>query len=54
MNTTGAANSRFSAIDGWRGVSAQIVATYHYPKTGIIQELILFRHGWIFVDFFFV
>jgi peptidoglycan/LPS O-acetylase OafA/YrhL len=44
---------RLRALDGWRGLCALIVALFHFPIWGPIQELRLVSHGWLFVDFFF-
>lgn len=45
---------RFTALDSWRGICALIVALFHFPLTGKVNELPLIAHGWLFVDFFFV
>lgn len=45
---------RYRALDGWRGLCAIIVATYHYPRVMEFLHWPLFSAGWIFVDFFFV
>lgn len=49
---------RFLALDSLRGVCACIVAVFHLTfnllGTGPITGLALVKHGWLFVDFFFV
>lgn len=45
---------RFTALDGWRGVCALLVAVYHLHTTSHIEQLNFIRHSHLFVDFFFV
>jgi peptidoglycan/LPS O-acetylase OafA/YrhL len=45
---------RFKALDGWRGLSAILVALFHIPVLTSIAALPFFRHSFLFVDFFFV
>ncbi len=45
---------RYRALDGWRGVCALLVATYHYPRSFSVLDWPIFSAGWVFVDFFFV
>ncbi|MCQ0990306.1 acyltransferase family protein [Jiella marina] len=45
---------RFAALDGWRGICALLVVCLHAPVSGFIHESAFFRHGFLFVDFFFV
>jgi peptidoglycan/LPS O-acetylase OafA/YrhL len=46
--------TRFIALDGWRGVCALLVATYHLHLTSHAFGLDFIRGSWLFVDFFFV
>lgn len=46
--------ARFSALDGWRGICALLVAIYHFSTTSHIGQWGLVRHAYLFVDFFFV
>ena len=46
--------ARFEALDGWRGICAMLVVLFHAPVAGIVHETAFFRHGYLFVDFFFV
>lgn len=46
--------SRFTALDGWRGVCALLVAVYHFQTTSHLEHLAFVRHSYLFVDFFFV
>lgn len=45
---------RFTALDGWRGVCALLVAIYHLHTTSHFEQLDFIRHSYLFVDFFFV
>lgn len=45
---------RFSALDSWRGIAALMVALFHLPVAGHLYPVPLVRHGFLFVDFFFV
>lgn len=45
---------RFAVLDAWRGVCAVMVVLLHAPISGPFAALGLVRHGWLFVDFFFV
>lgn len=47
-------DARFTTLDSLRGVCALIVALFHFPLTGEVNELPLIANGWLFVDFFFV
>lgn len=53
-NARGGGGERFEALDSLRGLSACSVFFYHFITTGIICNLPIFRHAWLFVDFFFV
>ncbi len=44
----------FRALDGWRGLCALLVAAYHFPGTGFIENSAIIRNASYFVDFFFV
>ena len=44
----------FTALDGWRGICAILVALYHFPTTSHIGQSGIVRHSYLFVDFFFV
>ncbi|NDV86151.1 acyltransferase family protein [Aurantimonas aggregata] len=46
--------SRFQALDGLRGICALLVVVFHAPVSGAVYESSFFRHGFLFVDFFFV
>ncbi|KAB0680382.1 acyltransferase family protein [Aureimonas leprariae] len=46
--------ARFEALDGLRGVCALMVVLLHLPLSGWLGEVRLFRHSFLFVDFFFV
>lgn len=48
------AQGRFTVLDSWRGVCALIVVIYHFTAKSHLLFLPFFRHGWLFVDFFFV
>jgi peptidoglycan/LPS O-acetylase OafA/YrhL len=45
---------RFSALDGWRGVCAILVALLHFEAYSHLYRLSFFRNSALFVDFFFV
>jgi peptidoglycan/LPS O-acetylase OafA/YrhL len=45
---------RFSALDGWRGVCAILVALLHFEAYSHLYSLSFFRNSALFVDFFFV
>lgn len=45
---------RFIALDSLRGIAALMVAAHHIQGEGFLLSLALLRHGWLFVDFFFV
>ena len=45
---------RFTALDGWRGICALLVALYHFHATSHVEQLGLVRNAYLFVDFFFV
>lgn len=45
---------RYDALDSMRGICACIVALFHFHTLGGITNFPLVRHGWMFVDFFFV
>lgn len=47
-------SARFEALDGWRGICALLVALFHFFALNHFLELRFFRHGYLFVDFFFV
>ena len=48
------ASTRFDVLDAMRGICALIVALYHFNTTGLLSQLGIVKHGWIFVDYFFV
>lgn len=50
----GAANSRFEALDGWRGVCACLVVLFHFHGYSPVYFSPLVRNSYLFVDFFFV
>jgi peptidoglycan/LPS O-acetylase OafA/YrhL len=45
---------RYTALDSWRGLCALLVALFHLPVKAAVLEFGLIRHGYLFVDFFFV
>ena len=46
--------ARYDVLDSLRGVCALMVVLYHLHPEGLIAASSLARHGWLFVDFFFV
>lgn len=46
--------TRYSVLDGWRGVCAVVVALHHLQADGHFFTLPFLRNAWLFVDFFFV
>lgn len=48
------AERRFDALDGWRGICALMIVLLHAPVSGPLFDSRLVRHGFLFVDFFFV
>ena len=44
----------FTALDGWRGVCAVLVAIYHFHSTSHLSQSGIIRNSYLFVDFFFV
>ncbi|CAN5239844.1 acyltransferase [soil metagenome] len=49
-----AAQQRFDVLDALRGLCALLVVFFHLPVSSHLHPLPLFRHGYLFVDFFFV
>jgi peptidoglycan/LPS O-acetylase OafA/YrhL len=47
-------HERFRVLDGWRGISALLVALIHLNAYGYFVDVPLFGNAWLFVDFFFV
>lgn len=47
-------NSRYYALDGWRGIAALFVALLHFRFVSHISTLPIVQHAGLFVDFFFV
>ena len=45
---------RYVALDSLRGVAACMVVLLHVQAQGVLLFSPLVRHGWLFVDFFFV
>jgi peptidoglycan/LPS O-acetylase OafA/YrhL len=45
---------RYVALDSLRGVAACMVVLLHVQARGVLLFSPLVRHGWLFVDFFFV
>lgn len=45
---------RFVAFDSLRGVAALLVVAFHVFDGGVAPGWFFARHGWVFVDFFFV
>ena len=45
---------RFQALDAWRGIAAVMVVFFHMPIAWSLYSEGIFRHSWLFVDFFFV
>jgi peptidoglycan/LPS O-acetylase OafA/YrhL len=48
------AQQRFDVLDALRGLCALLVVLFHLPISSHIHGLPLLRHGYLFVDFFFV
>ena len=48
------AAQRFDVLDALRGLCALLVVFFHLPVSSHLHPLPLFRHGYLFVDFFFV
>ena len=48
------AQQRFDVLDALRGLCALLVVFFHLPVSSHLHPLALFRHGYLFVDFFFV
>ncbi len=46
--------TRFAALDSWRGIAACMVALMHVSAYSHIEQLALVRNAYLFVDFFFV
>ena len=46
--------TRFEVLDSLRGVCALLVVLFHLPVSSHLHALALTRHGYLFVDFFFV
>lgn len=46
--------TRFTVLDGWRGLAALFVALFHLPVPGHFYLLPFVRGSYLFVDFFFV
>jgi peptidoglycan/LPS O-acetylase OafA/YrhL len=46
--------TRFVALDAWRGMCALLVAMFHLQAYSHIYDSNLVRHSYLFVDFFFV
>ena len=44
----------FTALDGWRGVCAILVAIYHFHTSSHLGQSGIIRNSYLFVDFFFV
>ena len=42
------------SLDGWRGICAILVATYHFSLLSDVGRLQIVRHAYLMVDFFFV
>ena len=49
-----ASQQRFDVLDALRGLCALLVVFFHLPVSSHLHPLALFRHGYLFVDFFFV
>lgn len=47
-------HGRFVALDSLRGVAALLVVAFHVFDGGVAPGWSFARHGWVFVDFFFV
>jgi peptidoglycan/LPS O-acetylase OafA/YrhL len=45
---------RYNALESWRGLCACLVVLYHFDPYSHIHDAALFRHAYLFVDFFFV
>lgn len=49
-----APGNRFEVLDALRGLCAVLVVFFHMPVSSHFHALALTRHGYLFVDFFFV
>jgi len=47
-------NQRFESLDAFRGIAALIVVVHHMKFIGTASDLVFFKEGAIFVEFFFV
>jgi peptidoglycan/LPS O-acetylase OafA/YrhL len=47
-------SGHFETLDALRGVCAILTVLFHFHVQGVIYSLPIVRHGWMFVDFFFV
>ncbi len=45
---------RFEVLDSLRGLCACAVVLFHFHTNGVLCNLSIVRHSWLFVDFFFV
>lgn len=54
MNKSASRPQRFQVLDSFRGVSALLVALFHFHAFGHFYELNFIRNAYLFVDFFFV
>lgn len=52
--STASGSPHYVSLDSLRGVCALCVVMYHMPSTSALKGLPIFRHSWLFVDFFFV
>ncbi|EAY4988074.1 acyltransferase [Salmonella enterica] len=44
---------RFEALDGMRGICALLIACSHFPAPYLGDQLVLFRHAFVFTNLFF-
>jgi peptidoglycan/LPS O-acetylase OafA/YrhL len=54
MSTQVRIPGHFTALDGWRGICAILVAIYHFHTTSHLSQSGIVRNSYLFVDFFFV
>lgn len=54
LNQAGHKTEHYVVLDSLRGICAIMVALFHFRANSHIDDLVLVRNSWLFVDFFFV